>query len=96
MAKVRIQARTADAEDAEARHVGPPPAHRYHHSDHSKHVGAIQILARAWKRDGFAGWYQGMQAQITKAVLSQALLFLSKEQFERYAMAILLFAAKLR
>jgi adenine nucleotide transporter 17 len=30
-----------------------------------------------------------MQAQITKAVLSQALLFMSKEQFEHWAFAIM-------
>lgn len=37
---------------------------------------------------------QGMSAQITKAVLSQALLFMSKEQFERYALAIILLYRK--
>lgn len=31
-----------------------------------------------------------MNAQITKAVLSQALLFMSKEQFERYALVIMI------
>lgn len=30
-----------------------------------------------------------MSAQIIKAVLSQALLFMSKDQFERYALAIM-------
>ena len=38
---------------------------------------------------------QGMQAQITKAVLSQALLFMSKEQFEHWALAIMVMFAKL-
>jgi len=37
---------------------------------------------------------QGMQAQIIKAVLSQALLFMSKEQFEQWAIAIMIFAAR--
>jgi hypothetical protein len=36
-----------------------------------------------------------MQAQITKAVLSQALLFMSKEQFEHWALAIMVIAAKI-
>jgi adenine nucleotide transporter 17 len=36
-----------------------------------------------------------MQAQISKAVLSQALLFMSKEQFEHWALAIMIFAARL-
>jgi hypothetical protein len=39
---------------------------------------------------------QGMAAQITKAVLSQALLFMSKEQFEQWALAIMIFFARLR
>ena len=30
-----------------------------------------------------------MGAQITKAVLSQALLFMSKDQFEQYTLAIM-------
>jgi hypothetical protein len=37
---------------------------------------------------------QGMQAQITKAVLSQALLFMSKDQFEHWALAIMILAAR--
>jgi len=39
---------------------------------------------------------QGMQAQITKAVLSQALLFMSKEQFEHWALAIMILIARLQ
>jgi adenine nucleotide transporter 17 len=38
---------------------------------------------------------QGMQAQITKAVLSQALLFMSKDQFEHWALGIILLFARL-
>lgn len=53
MAKVRIQARSADAEE---NHELLPP-HSYHHAK-SKHTGALEILARVWKRDGFVGWYQ--------------------------------------
>lgn len=106
MAKVRIQARTADAGDDSEQHPGS-----YHH-EHSKHAGALDILARVWKREGFVGWYQvcpstimrhrrliclrnqGMKAQIIKAVLSQALLFMSKEQFEHWALAIMIFATR--
>lgn len=54
MAKVRIQARTADAGDEE-QHPGS-----YHH----KHAGALDILARVWKREGFVGWYQVCQTQL--------------------------------
>ncbi|PPR02615.1 hypothetical protein CVT24_002186 [Panaeolus cyanescens] len=95
MAKVRIQARSADVEDAKECHAELPKPHKYHH-EHSKHVGALDILARVWKREGFVGWYQGMQAQIIKAVLSQALLFMSKEQFEHWALAIMIFLARMR
>ncbi|KAG6828624.1 hypothetical protein H0H92_007269 [Tricholoma furcatifolium] len=84
MAKVRIQARSADVEDGQNGLPGQP-----HHSN-TKHAGAIQILARVLKKEGFVGWYQGMQAQITKAVLSQALLFMSKEQFEHWALEIMM------
>ncbi|TRM64334.1 mitochondrial carrier domain-containing protein [Schizophyllum amplum] len=90
MAKVRIQARSADAEEAAAEHRDAPRPHMQHHQDHSRHVGALDILKRVYKREGLPGWYQGMQSQITKAVLSQALLFLTKEQFEKWAVAIIL------
>ncbi|KAI0925620.1 hypothetical protein AcV5_008306 [Taiwanofungus camphoratus] len=57
MAKVRIQARSADAEEAVAEHRPVPPKHAYHHA-HSKHVGALGILAKVWRKQGFLGWYQ--------------------------------------
>lgn len=37
-----------------------------------------------------------MNAQIVKAVLQQALLFLTKEQFERWALAIIVLVYRLR
>lgn len=37
-----------------------------------------------------------MNAQITKAVISQALLFLSKEQFEQWALAIMVLLYRLQ
>jgi len=95
MAKVRIQARTADDDDAAAAHHPTPPHHAYHHA-HDRHVGAMSILARVWRKQGFLGWYQGMGAQITKAVLSQALLFMSKDQFEHWALAIMVLLYRLR
>ncbi|KAJ7126831.1 adenine nucleotide transporter [Mycena epipterygia] len=97
MAKVRIQTRTADEEEAQITHTSLPTAHQPHH-DHSKlkHPGALDILTQVWKREGMVGWYRGMAAQITKAVLSQALLFMSKEQFEQWALAIMILFARLR
>ncbi len=57
MAKVRIQARSADIEDATERHDELPHTHEYHHK-HGQHVGALDILARVWRKEGFTGWYQ--------------------------------------
>jgi len=97
MAKVRIQTRTADEEEAKVEGLELPVAHRSHH-EHSKlkHPGAIDILAQVLQREGVAGWYRGMAAQITKAVLSQALLFMSKEQFEQWTLALMILFARLR
>jgi hypothetical protein len=87
MAKVRIQARTADTknddEELLVRHTSANTR-----SPKSK-SGALNILAETYKHQGFVGWYKGMAAQITKAVLSQALLFMSKDQFEVYAQIIM-------
>lgn len=98
MAKVRIQARSADIEEANEEHQPPPPAHKPHHAAHGvvHHPGALEILARVWRKEGFVGWYQGMSAQITKAVLSQALLFMSKEKFEHWALMIMVLFYQLR
>ena len=60
MAKVRIQARSADIDDAEAEHA-PPPRHSkpHHQAGHGHgHVGALTVLERVWRRKGFLGWYQ--------------------------------------
>lgn len=83
MAKVRIQARSE----------GEPQDSLSGTKSH-KHAGALQILARVLKKEGFTGWYQGMQAQITKAVLSQALLFMSKEQFEHWVILIMMMSGR--
>ncbi|KAG2225315.1 hypothetical protein INT45_005559 [Circinella minor] len=59
--------------------------------------GAGDVLARVLKQDGFFGWYKGMSTQISKAVLSQALLFMMKDLFTNYtviAYALLLQIAR--
>ncbi|KAG7089402.1 hypothetical protein E1B28_011090 [Marasmius oreades] len=96
MAKVRIQSRNADRDEAVENGLPPPTPHTRHHRDKSRHPSAVGVLTDVWKREGPIGWYQGMQAQIIKAVLSQALLFMSKEQFERWAITILLVVTRLR
>jgi adenine nucleotide transporter 17 len=59
MAKVRIQTRTADSEEALVEHVDLPAPHKPHH-DHStlKHPGALDILSQVWQREGMVGWYR--------------------------------------
>ncbi|KAF9778916.1 adenine nucleotide transporter [Thelephora terrestris] len=96
MAKVRIQTRGSDARMAQEKGLPAPPHHAYHHGANSKHPGALDLLRAVYKREGLVGWYQGMGAQIVKAVLSQALLFMSKDQFEHWALAIMamLYVAK--
>ena len=94
MAKVRIQSGSADDLP------GLDGVKRKHH-----HPGAVDILMRVWKHEGFLGWYQvrlsgtffvpsltpvqGMGAQVLKAVLAQGVLFMSKERFEHWALAIM-------
>lgn len=57
MAKVRIQARSADVEDALEHHTPKPRPHEFHHGS-SPHAGALDILARTLKQEGFFGLYQ--------------------------------------
>jgi len=46
--------------------------------------GIIDVLKKSYKSNGIPGLYQGMQAQILKAVLTQAILFVSKEKLNLY------------
>ncbi|KAJ9103226.1 hypothetical protein QFC21_002649 [Naganishia friedmannii] len=64
-------------------------------SKQTRQSSAIGILKDTYKSKGFAGWYQGMQAQILKAVLSQGILFMLKTQFERYALIIMILTRRL-
>ncbi|CAD6568663.1 MAG: ADP/ATP carrier protein [Tremellales sp. Tagirdzhanova-0007] len=58
--------------------------------------GAIPLLVAVYRERGFLGWYQGLTAQVIKAVLCQGILFVSKDQFEGYAWIIMGFLAELR
>lgn len=51
-----------------------------------RELSAIGILATIFKEDGFKGLYKGMSTQISKAVLTQAILFYFREIFTRYTM----------
>lgn len=109
MAKVRIQARAGDADASEDDCL---PGGQNRKTKAKKQAGALGLLLRVLRKEGFIGWYQvnitalspptpsnsvqqGMSAQIIKAVLSQALLFVSKEQFEHWALAFMVLFAKI-
>jgi len=55
---------------------------------HIKYKGAVDLLAQVLKEDGFKGWYEGMETQITKAVVCQAMIFVMKDQFEKAALLL--------
>lgn len=42
-------------------------------------AGAIGMLITIFRKEGLTGWYQGMQAQIIKAVLTQSILFVARD-----------------
>ncbi len=58
-------------------------------AQNTPYKGAVDCLKQIAKEKGLAGWYQGMQAQITKAVLAQALLFYFRDYFEIWTRQIL-------
>jgi solute carrier family 25 (peroxisomal adenine nucleotide transporter), member 17 len=57
MTKTRIQARSADAEEAKEEGEEAPKPNQFHHRI-IKHVGALHILHRVYLEEGFLGWYQ--------------------------------------
>lgn len=70
MAKVRIQARSADVEEAQEEHIALPQHNRPHHKT-GHHVGALTVLERIWRRNGFLGWYQVRRALSLSALSSK-------------------------
>ena len=55
--KTKIQARSADAEEAEEEHKEAPKPGQFHHKLF-KHSSSLRILRRTFKESGFVGWYQ--------------------------------------
>ena len=47
-----------------------------------KYSGIVDVLQKAYAKAGWQGWYKGMQTQIVKAVLCQAILSMSKEKLD--------------
>ncbi|KAJ2424369.1 hypothetical protein GGF47_002910 [Coemansia sp. RSA 2524] len=69
MAKVRLQWRPSKDEVAAA--GGQDIAY----------TSSADVLQKVLRREGVAGWYRGMQTQIIKAVITQALMLMIKESF---------------
>jgi adenine nucleotide transporter 17 len=46
---------------------------------------AMDVLLKAYKKHGIRGWFIGLETQISKAVLSQAILFATREQVQAWA-----------
>ena len=57
MTKTKIQARSADIEEAEEEGKEKPKPGEFHHA-HMKHATSLQILHRVYVENGFVGWYQ--------------------------------------
>ncbi|TPX69576.1 hypothetical protein SpCBS45565_g02297 [Spizellomyces sp. 'palustris'] len=55
---------------------------------------SVDILQKVLAKEGLAGWYKGLQPQIVKAVLCQAILFVCKDQFGTLTLFLLSFLAK--
>ncbi|KAJ1802656.1 hypothetical protein LPJ56_006145, partial [Coemansia sp. RSA 2599] len=47
------------------------------------YTSSADVLARVLRTEGIAGWFRGMQTQIVKAVITQALMLMIKESFTR-------------
>ncbi|KAJ1650608.1 hypothetical protein IWQ61_008633 [Dispira simplex] len=62
----------------------------------ASYTSAMDVLYCAWKQDGWLGWYKGMGTQITKAVLTQALLLMIKDKLEAYTIFLFFMVRKLR
>ncbi|TPX34848.1 hypothetical protein SmJEL517_g02613 [Synchytrium microbalum] len=78
LAKIRLQWRPKPVEGAQAGVT---------------YKSTFDVLKKVLESDGITGWYRGMGAQIYKAVLQQALLFLSKDEFEFFTLMVFTFIA---
>jgi hypothetical protein len=54
-----------------------------------EYKSATDILRKVYISEGILGWYNGMTAQILKAVFSQAVVFTIKEKLSLYTIAML-------
>jgi len=94
MAKTRLQAKYDDTDEQGDSTTKIVEGKRIKKKE--RYSGAIDCLTQVYRESGPTGWYRGMQAQITKAVLSQALLFGIKDALEAYTIASLVALSKTR
>jgi len=93
MAKVRMQFKPPTIKNDKLEGGVITEAHEG--SEFDRNDGAVQILRKVYAKSGFLGWYQGLSTQISKAVLTQAILFYFKEIFTQYTILLIAFARKL-
>jgi len=93
MAKVRQQA--ASAASSHTFSILPTSNGDFQISK-PKSPGAVSLLLHIARQDGLKGWYRGMQAQLLKATLTQALLFGIKDFLEGYTLILMIAMWKLR
>ncbi|TIA89900.1 hypothetical protein E3P99_01805 [Wallemia hederae] len=89
MAKVRVMAGTSSNNDTQVTKADAK-------AELKKNSGALKLLLHIYKKKGVVGWYKGMHAQIVKAVLQQALLFVLRDIFEKYTLMGVLLIRSLR
>ncbi|KAI0236687.1 hypothetical protein L0F63_002309 [Massospora cicadina] len=62
-------------------------------SSYAPYRNSLDVLKRVFRNKGLPGWYEGVSAQISKAVLSQVILFLVKEKVT-FSVTMLLIATR--
>ena len=59
-----------------------------------RYKSPMDVLTKVYKSEGFLGLFSGLKAQILKAVLCQAFVFVTKENLLRYTNAMILLIYK--
>jgi adenine nucleotide transporter 17 len=61
-----------------------------------RYDGALDVLAKSYRSDGIPGWYKGMAQQLFKGIVTQAILFQTKEQWSSVVLMLFRFLSSLR
>jgi len=54
------------------------------------YTGTIDCLYKIWQKEGYAGWFKGLQAKLWQTVLTAAFQFLVYEKISEYITALFL------